>query len=1524
MPLRRYRLIQLLILVCALACSLALPSRANATSSGTITYSASAGTSAASWSIAFTKTGTVASWRIERADATSTNGTCGVYGAWAAVSPVSPTSPWLDTTLPDGTCSKYRVAVTDTSTALTYGTGTNIVHFDRTAPATTITATPVDPWTGASKTINGTRPDSTGVSISLSYTGPASGVACTATASSAATWSCGWTLTGLPEGAYVLHSIGTDAAGNVGPDSTRTVIVDNTAPVLTLASVTELTGSQFQHTSGTTIYFNSGYPGSFTVNLTATDGGTGVNYVAFPSFGSGWTPGTATNDTAAPYAQTYAWSSGASGVGPKTATAVDMLAKTSTLGLTLTADITSPVVGVATANASGNAATITYAGPTSDSGSGLGTMLLQRASASSVSGTCGTYSGFADIAGATLPYVDTAVVADTCYKYRVAQYDNVGNVAYATTAAVQGFSASDTTAPTGTIAATPVSPLHGAVMLSGTTADSQSGVASATVSFAGATSGTLYTAVGVMAASWNYMWDTTTVSDGSYVISSVIVDNAGNSSTATRTVFVDNTAPLVSFGAFNANAGPSWQFAVGNTLFVNTANAGSVTLTASASDASGIQAVTFPPLGSNFTPATTTTVGTAPYTVIYSWTPGAAAPGAKNITANDAAGNTTTAAFTVTADTTAPNGGAITASWDSVAGQVTVSTSTGGDGGSGLAARQIQRRSAPRAGAACGLFGGWSDVLGANPAAVAFDATAAAGTCYEYRLAQTDRVGNTSVITAALPVITPAVGAGIAINTHLLHVIETTSTTDTFTIMLGSAPSAPVTVNVATDNQVSASPSALTFTSANWNIAQTVTVAAIDDAVDELTPHTSSLTFTSTSTDPDYISLTATPVTVEIVDNDMADVTVAASAPLLLAEGGANASFTVSLASQPTAPVTVTAQSNAQVVASSALTFTPANWNVTQTFTIDAIDDWVAETTPHAAMVQLTTASTDPLYDARVVAGVATAIADNDAVGIDIAPSALSLAEGGTGTTAAVVLAAQPTSAVTVAMLVSDGQLAATPSLMTFTPLNWNVPQSLTIAAVDDTVGEANPHSGTVSFSVTSADPTWNAVVVSDMTFAIADNDAPPADITPPTGASMSLTDTWANTPVFTLGYVVGYDAGTGIGTWRLQRRLATLGSAGCRPFGAWSNLGSAHPTNPAKDTPPSGSCAQYRLVVTDVAGNVAITPASGTLYVDRNTPYGSLEAASTPAGTGFTLSGYVNDLTSDVLVTLHFDGPSNGDVCVGVSATSGRFSCVWDTSALPAGAYVVTARFVDRGGNVGYASIPAAVSRTVSTGTSATGSRTPRDVEAPVLKQVAIPKISWGAKAIVTWKATDNSANPISYRIEKRTAPARGSWGSWLPVSGDGPSPRVIPLAKHGATTCFRVVATDAAGNATTSSPSCTTLPLDDRELVRSSGWKSSKARGSLGTTVSGSTRDNASLSTVVGVNSGVSLIAPTGPRGGIVEVVSGTGNRVIATISLRSKRAVARRIIPIKRTIAPGRLRIVVVGGTGQVRIDGLVVRR
>ncbi|MEA5572572.1 DUF3616 domain-containing protein [Calothrix sp. UHCC 0171] len=91
--------------------------------------------------------------------------------------------------------------------------------------------------------------------------------------------------------------------------------------------------------------------------------------------------------------------------------------------------------------------------------------------------------------------------------------------------------------------------------------------------------------------------------------------------------------------------------------------------------------------------------------------------------------------------------------------------------------------------------------------------------------------------------------------------------TDTYTIVLKTQPTADVTINITVDNQVTTNSPTLTFTPQNWNVAQAVTVTAVDDDFIEGT-HTGTITHSVSSSDTNYNGTAIANITVNITDND--------------------------------------------------------------------------------------------------------------------------------------------------------------------------------------------------------------------------------------------------------------------------------------------------------------------------------------------------------------------------------------------------------------------------------------------------------------------------------------------------------------------------------------------------------------------------------------------------------------------------------------------------------------------------------
>lgn len=338
--------------------------------------------------------------------------------------------------------------------------------------------------------------------------------------------------------------------------------------------------------------------------------------------------------------------------------------------------------------------------------------------------------------------------------------------------------------------------------------------------------------------------------------------------------------------------------------------------------------------------------------------------------------------------------------------------------------------------------------------------------------------------------------------------------TDTYTIVLNSIPTANVIISLNSGSQLSLSATSITFTTLNWNTVRTITVTAVDDIIIE-GPHIGVISHTATSTDTNYGGIGIANVTANITDNDvLTGVTIVQSGGSTdVTEGGATDTYTVVLNSAPTANVVITVNPNAQLtVIPAPLTFTSGNWSVAQTVTVTAVNDAVAEGN-HTGTITHTAASADPTYNNIAIAGVTANITDNDSAGVTIAQSggSTNLVEGGTTDTYTAVLNTVPAASVFVTIS-PDSQLTTVPTRLTFTGLNWNVPQTITLTAVDDALVESSPHAGIVTHTVSSADTFYSGLAVADVTANITDNDSPSVVVAESGGSTSMIeggTDTY-------------------------------------------------------------------------------------------------------------------------------------------------------------------------------------------------------------------------------------------------------------------------------------------------------------------------------------------------------------------------------------------------------------------------------
>ena len=324
---------------------------------------------------------------------------------------------------------------------------------------------------------------------------------------------------------------------------------------------------------------------------------------------------------------------------------------------------------------------------------------------------------------------------------------------------------------------------------------------------------------------------------------------------------------------------------------------------------------------------------------------------------------------------------------------------------------------------------------------------------------------------------------GVTISETTLNIHE--GSMATYTVVLNTLPSGNVTITPSrsddSDTDVTVS-DALTFSTANWNIPQTVTVRAAEDH----DPNNDAATILHAVSGADYTVVIAASVDVIVTDNGTRGITL--SDPTLNMNEGSTATYTVVLNTQPTDDVTVTPSRNddgdTDVTVSNILTFSTGNWNTPQAVTVHAAEDH----DPNNDTATILHAVSGADYDSVTAAPAVTlTVTDNDTRGITLSKTTLSFNEGSTGTYT-VVLNTQPTGNVTVTPSRSDDSDTdvTVSGALTFSTGNWDTPQTVTINAAED--DDASNDMATINHTVSGADYT-SVTVAPAVTVTVTDND---------------------------------------------------------------------------------------------------------------------------------------------------------------------------------------------------------------------------------------------------------------------------------------------------------------------------------------------------------------------------------------------------------------------------------------------------
>jgi hypothetical protein len=255
------------------------------------------------------------------------------------------------------------------------------------------------------------------------------------------------------------------------------------------------------------------------------------------------------------------------------------------------------------------------------------------------------------------------------------------------------------------------------------------------------------------------------------------------------------------------------------------------------------------------------------------------------------------------------------------------------------------------------------------------------------------------------------------------------------------------------------------------------------------------------SADANYSVVMPPPVTANITDNDTAGVQITPTT-VNVTEDGATDSYTVVLASRPQSTVTIqiaSTPSGQVTLDNTTLSFTPGNWDLAQTVQVTAVDDLVAEPSPHQAQITHAVSSSAPGYSTLGNGPTVTAnIEDNDSASVSVVPTSIDVTEGAAGADYEVVLTSKPTSTVTITISAPAG-VQVSRSQFIFSTGNWATPQTATVTAPDDNVAQGSRVRTIDHLAAVSTDPNYSGQDVPDVTVNITDDDAAGVSITPTT-----------------------------------------------------------------------------------------------------------------------------------------------------------------------------------------------------------------------------------------------------------------------------------------------------------------------------------------------------------------------------------------------------------------------------------------
>ena len=335
--------------------------------------------------------------------------------------------------------------------------------------------------------------------------------------------------------------------------------------------------------------------------------------------------------------------------------------------------------------------------------------------------------------------------------------------------------------------------------------------------------------------------------------------------------------------------------------------------------------------------------------------------------------------------------------------------------------------------------------------------------------------------------ITVSKATGVTLTPSTVSVVA--GATTTYTAVLATQPTADVTVTPTSGTMSRATVSAaLTFTSSNWNNAQSITVTGVAAG-------TSEITHAATSSDTNYEISAAGTVTATVTPQPATLTLTTSEFGNTVAEGGGSVTVTATLDNVGASAVSVTLTASGSATSGSDYTlpsvFTIPAGHTSATGTVQITDDDLDEDNETVVLSASGTGLT--------VTPVTLTITDNDTAGVTLSTGTVSLAKGAAGTYTA-VLDTQPTADVTVTATSGSVGRATVSAARTFTSSNWDTVQTFTVNAVA-------AGTSVVTHAATSTDTNYGIGSAGTVTVTVTETATPPSTLRLSTNAARVAED---------------------------------------------------------------------------------------------------------------------------------------------------------------------------------------------------------------------------------------------------------------------------------------------------------------------------------------------------------------------------------------------------------------------------------